>query len=200
MSSQSEAPPGSLWRFFWLAIYYGIARHLFVSHQYPPFGGLSKRIRRLACQNIFKAAGKNINVERGAHFGSGAHIEIGDNSGIGKYCQVPDNIKIGNDVMMGPEVLVFARNHHHEDLTIPMRLQGARESPPVTIGDDTWIGARVIILPGVNIGHGVIVGAGSVVTKDVPPYAICAGNPARVLKYRNATTQSHAPRSDNVES
>ena len=66
-----------------------------------------------------------------------------------------------------------------------MRLQGYKEYPPVRIEDDVWIGARAIILAGITIGKGAIIGAGAVVTKDVSPYAICVGNPARVIKYRN---------------
>jgi maltose O-acetyltransferase len=185
----TEVSLKSFGRFFWLMIYYGFARHLIFSHRFQPLGKISKQIRWLTCKNIFRITGRNVNVERGAYFGSGSQIEIGDNSGIGENCQIPDNIKIGNDVMMGPDVLIVGKNHNYKDLKMPMRLQGAKDSAPVMIGDDTWIGARVIILPGVNIGQGAIVGAGAVVTKNVPPYAICAGNPARIVKYRNKTAQ-----------
>jgi maltose O-acetyltransferase len=176
-------------QFFWLMIYYSFARHLTASYRYQLFGKISGLIRQLVCKNIFKSTGRNINIERGAHFGSGSQIEIGDNSGIGENCQVPDNIKIGNDVMMGPDVIIIKRNHNYEDLNIPMRLQGAKDSAPVIIGNDVWIGTRVLILPGINISDGAIIGAGAVVTKDIPPYAICGGNPARILKYRNETAQ-----------
>jgi maltose O-acetyltransferase len=121
----------------------------------------------------------------GAYFGSGRLIEIGDNSGIGVDCRVPHNIRIGNDVMMGPDVLIFRRNHSFDDVDIPMRLQGYKDTLPVVIEDDVWLGARVIILPGIRIGKGAIIGAGAVVTKDVPPYAVCAGNPATVKRFRN---------------
>ena len=67
-----------------------------------------------------------------------------------------------------------------------MNQQGASDFHPVNIGNDVWIGARVTILPGVKIGNGAIIGAGSVVTKDVPDFAIVGGNPARVIKYRNS--------------
>jgi maltose O-acetyltransferase len=89
--------------------------------------------------------------------------------------------------MMGPEVLIIGRNQNHrfDDLTVPMRLQGHEASPPVVVEDDIWIGARVIILPGIRIGKGAILGAGAIVTRDVPPYAICVGNPARVVRFRN---------------
>ena len=172
-------------RSFWLFFYYTLAKHLPLSYRFGFIGKTSKALRRIACIQIFKSTGKDINVERGASFGSGKNIEIGDYSGLGENCQVPDNIKIGRDVMMGPDVLIIGKNHEFENMQIPMRLQGSKDAPPVFIGDDVWIGARVIILPGVNIGEGAIVGVGSIVTKDIPSYAICVGNPARVVKYRS---------------
>jgi maltose O-acetyltransferase len=63
--------------------------------------------------------------------------------------------------------------------------QGYEGTRPIVIEDDVWIGARVTILGGVNIGTGAVIGAGSVVTKNVPPYAIVAGNPAKLIRYRN---------------
>lgn len=171
---------------FWLFLYYTFAKHFPLSYRFGIIGQFSKVLRKNICNQIFKSSGKDINVERGASFGSGKNIEIGDYSGLGENCQVPDNIKIGRDVMMGPDVLIIGKNHEFENLQIPMRLQGAKDAPPVVIGDDVWIGARTIILPGITIGNGAIVGAGSVVTHDVPAFAICAGNPARVIKVRNS--------------
>lgn len=172
-------------RSFWLLFYYTFAKHLPLSYRFGFLGKMSKVVRRIAGNQIFKSVGKNINIERGASFGSGKDLQIGDDSGLGENCQVPDNIKIGRDVMMGPDVLIIGKNHEFENLQIPMRLQGAKDAPPVVIGDDVWIGARTIILPGITINNGAIIGAGSVVTHDVPPFAICAGNPARVIKIRN---------------
>lgn len=171
-------------RSLWLFFYYTIAKHLPLSYRFGFLGKLSKTVRRITCNQIFKSVGKNINVERGASFGSGNHIQIGDNSGLGENCQVPDNIQIGRDVMMGPDVLIIGKNHEFENLQIPMRLQGAKDAPPVVIADDVWIGTRTIILPGITINKGAIIGAGSVVTHDVPAFAICAGNPARIIKVR----------------
>jgi len=65
-----------------------------------------------------------------------------------------------------------------------MRKQGFAESLPITIGNDVWIGRRVIILPGVVIGDGCVIGAGAVVTKSLPPYSVAVGNPARIVKNR----------------
>ena len=85
---------------------------------------------------------------------------------------------------MGPECKIYTINHRFNDIDKPMRLQGFQEERPVFIGDDVWIGGKVIILPGVHIGNHCIIGAGSVVTKDVPEWEIVAGNPARIKKYR----------------
>lgn len=86
--------------------------------------------------------------------------------------------------MMGPDVVILLHNHRFDRTDVPMRFQEFSESEPVIIDDDVWIGCRVTILPGVRIGKGAIIGAASVVTKDVPEYAIVGGNPAKVIKMR----------------
>lgn len=111
-------------------------------------------------------------------------LVIGDNSGVGANSVIGRGTVIGDNVMMGPECYIYTRNHAFSRTDIPMREQGMQDFEPVIIGNDVWIGARVIILPGVKIGNGCIIGAGSVVTKDFPDYAIGGGDPARVLKYR----------------
>jgi maltose O-acetyltransferase len=164
-----------------ITLYYFIARHLPGSD--TPYSLGSKRIRRLLCKGIFESCGRNINVEHGAFFGSGRDIRIGDNSGLGLNCRVNGPLTIGRDVMIGPDVCIFTQNHETSRLDIPMNLQTAPKRP-VEIGDDVWIAARAIILPGVTVHRGSIVGAGAIVTKDVPEYAVVGGNPARILKYR----------------
>ena len=180
------------------AFYYLIARHLPPS--YAMLGRVSKKCRAIACRQIFQAAGRHINVEHGAYFGSGRLIEIGDYSGIGVDCHIPSDIRIGNDVMMGPEVLIIGRNQNHriDNISKPMRLQGYEDALPVVIEDDVFLGARVIILPGIKIGKGAVIGAGAVVTKDVPPYAICAGNPARIIRFRDQADDQSAELSHSV--
>lgn len=165
-----------------LVIYYSAVRYLPASNN--RIGFWVRPIRCFICQRIFKYAGRNINIEKGAYFGTGSEIEIGDNSGIGVDCQIYQPVKIGNDVMMGPEVTVLTRNHRLDRLDIPMTQQGYLPYQKVTICDDVWIGTRAIILPGVTVGKGSVIGAGAIVTKDVPEYAIVGGNPAKVLKYR----------------
>ena len=124
----------------------------------------------------------NINIERGATFGS--DLSLGDNSGVGINCEILGPCTIGNDVMMGPEVVVYTRNHEHGETDRPMRLQGYEDCRPVTIGDDVWIGRRAMIMPGVTIGNGCIIAAGAVVTKDVPDWCVCGGVPAKVISIR----------------
>lgn len=162
--------------------YLVIGRYLPVSYS-PLAFGLTKPLRAALCRYIFKKCGKNVNIERGALFGN--NIEIGDNSGIGidALLDSTGGIIIGNNVMMGPDVMIFTQNHAYEDINRPMIEQGSICSP-VIIEDDVWIGARVIILPGTRIGKSAIIGAGAVVASDVPPFSVVGGNPARILKTR----------------
>ena len=90
---------------------------------------------------------------------------------------------IGNNVQTGPNVAFYAYNHAFNNRNLLIEQQGYYEAD-IVIEDDVWIGANSVILAGVHIGRGVVVGAGSVVTKDLPPYSVCAGSPARVLKER----------------
>ena len=135
-------------------------------------------------KRLFKSFGRQVNIEPKIFFYNMSESEIGDYSGIGMNSYI-GTVKIGRDVMIGEELMVISQNHKFNDINVPMRKQGWRENKPVTIKDDVWIGARVTILPGITIGRGSIVGAGSVVTKDVPSFSIVAGNPARIIGSRN---------------
>ncbi len=167
-------------RLLCLLAYYGVARHLPDSDLLPVFGA----IRAAVCRPLFRSAGRGIHIKQGAYFGGGDRIDIGDHSDLGLRCLVYNDVTIGRDVMMGPEVVILAANHNYDNLSVPMRLQGEQRDH-VTIGDDVWLGARAVILPGVSIGSGAVVAAGAVVTRDVAPLAIVGGNPARVIRYRD---------------
>ena len=142
-----------------------------------------KTFRSMCGKLILAKCGKNVNIEKGSVFSS--RVTLGDNSGIGIRASISGETHIGRNVMMGPDCIIYTRNHEFSRTDIPMCNQGFQEEKPVFISDDVWIGGRVTILPGVKVGTGAIIGAGSVVTKDVPDYAIIGGNPAKVLKYRN---------------
>lgn len=171
-----------------------IYRILFCIFRYLPpsrngmIGKFSKELRAITAKGFIKKCGKNVNIEHGAVISS--KLSIGDNSGVGVNCACGGELTIGKDVMMGPECVIFSRNHEFSDPNIPMRLQGYRKPEPCVIGDDVWIGRRVMIMPGVTIGNGAIIAAGAVVTKDVPPFAIVGGVPAKVLKFRETADNS----------
>ncbi len=115
----------------------------------------------------------------------GNSLKIGNNVGINHFCfiGVRGDIEIGNDVIFGPRVNIFSENHNYEDITIPIKNQGVTKGKTI-IGNDVWIGANVSIMSGVKIGDGCIIAAGAIVTKDIPPYSIIGGVPAKVLKNR----------------
>ena len=172
---------GGVKRCLLLGIYCGIAKHLPSSaHKGTK---IFRKFRRIICTPLFDKCGTNLNVEVGASFGTGKGIIIGNNSSIGIRAQVRGPLTIGDNVMMGPEVVIFTSNHRFDRLDITMDRQGSI-TKPVRIGNDVWIGQRSMIMSGVTIGNGVMIAAGAVVTKDVPDYAIVGGVPAKVLKYR----------------
>lgn len=141
------------------------------------------RFRYWTGSQFIEHCGKNVNFERGAKFNP--ELSIGDNSGVGMNCELSGRIIIGKDVMMGPNCIMRTYSHRHDRLDIPMDEQGFEPERVMCIGDDVWIGTNVIIMPGVNIGSHCIIGAGSVVTKDVPDYAIVGGVPAKIIRMRN---------------
>lgn len=163
---------------FFLCLYYGFARYLPSRHL------RGKELRRWCCKHIFKHCGKNVNVERGAKFGTGVGISLGDNSGLGIRCDVPNNLTVGSNVMMGPSCTILDRNHVFDRTDIPMIQQGGTERKPTIIGDDVWIGCQVLIMPGRTIKTGSIVAGGCVLSKDFPEYSIVGGNPSKLIRAR----------------
>lgn len=120
-------------------------------------------------------------------------VTVGDNCSLGHMLSlnVAERIRIGNYVRIGGLVAISDSDGHPIDKIDRRTKPFPRESiKPVTIDDDVWIGRNVIILKGVHIGEGAIVGAGSVVTKDVPPRSIVGGNPARVIRYLDVGEKS----------
>ncbi len=115
----------------------------------------------------------------------GEKLIIGQNVGIAAnaFIAMRGKVEIGDDTIFGPGVSIHAENHNFKDLDRTIRLQGATRKG-IKIGKNCWIGSKVIILDGVNIGDNVIIGAGAVVTKDIPDYAIAAGVPAKIIKMR----------------
>jgi len=108
-------------------------------------------------------------------------VLIGNNTRIGLGSVLIGPVSIGDDVRLAQNVVISGLNHNYTDINTPISAQCVK-TENIYIGDETWIGANSSILPGVFIGKHCIVGAGSVVTKSVPSYSVVAGNPARVIK------------------
>ena len=169
-----------------LVVYYALAQHLsslpYIRFLYRFFISF----RCVLCRNLFNKMGKNANIQPKVYFGDGSCISIGDNVGFGRGFTVHNTIlNMGSNIMTAENGLMMGGGHRYDRLDIPMGQQGDLPKSKLTIGNDVWIGARVTICPNVRtIGSGVIIGAGAVVTKPVPDYAIVGGNPARIIKYR----------------
>lgn len=140
------------------------------------------KAREMCVKKYVKYADVGISIGRRCRIHK--NTSIGKNSGVGFGCEINNGVTIGDNVMMGPHVLIYTQNHCTANPDVPMREQGMTEIRPVIIEDDVWLGARVCILPGVTIGKGSVIGACAVVSKDIPPYSIAVGNPARVVKSR----------------
>lgn len=169
---------------FWLFLYLFFLKYLPATDSNFPCSKLVRKWRSSVGKYLFDSCGKNVNIEKNADFGMGRGIVIGNNSGLGINCKVRGPLNIGDNVMMGPDVMIFTSNHVMSRVDVPMNQQGNTGREKVIIGNDVWVGARVIILPGVVIGNGAVLGAGTVVAKNVPKYAVVVGNPAKIIKYR----------------
>ena len=165
----------------YLLFYYGFAQ--FLPMQPIPGYQLFYAIRLFLVKRILKKCGGNVIVKNRCYFGNGDRLEIGNNSHLGQNATLGGTISIGNDVLMGPDVVIMAMSHAFDRVDIPVNQQGSTEEK-IVIGDDVWIGTRVIILPGVKIGNHTIIAAGSVVTKSCEPYSIIGGVPAKLIRKR----------------
>ena len=131
--------------------------------------------------------GDNVSIEKGVVISTSqtGRIIIGNNVYIGEYCVLTSNkeIEIGDNALISPHNDIVDFNHIYQDPTEPVNQQGV-VAKKITIQEDAWIGSGSKILMGVTIGKGAVVGAGSIVINDVPPYHVVAGNPAKTIKVR----------------
>ncbi len=134
--------------------------------------------------------GKNVTIEPTFRCDYGRNIHIGDNFFANFDCIILDvcTVTIGSDVLFGPRVCLYTAAH---PLDAEVRRSGLEYGQPIHIGDTVWIGGNAVINPGVSIGARSIIGSGSVVTKDIPPDVVAAGNPCRVIRAINDTDRAY---------
>lgn len=162
----------------------------------------ARHVVRTLLQNAYRlyAVRDNVTLGSDVHLGIGtilwapSRLEVGDGTYIGKYCTIECDGSIGRDVLIANHVGLLGRiDHDYKSVGKTIRrapwigdpsYSGTGKTLRVVVEDDVWIGYGAIVLSGVTVGRGAIVAAGAVVTKDVPPYAIIAGNPARSVGTR----------------
>ncbi|WP_083936580.1 acyltransferase [Arcticibacter svalbardensis] len=164
----------------YLVLYYFFIKHL--PSNYFPMGKLFNYLRVGVLSKLIKI-GNNTVIQSGFRFGMRHTVSIGSN------CQINENVYIqsaiiGDYVLIAQNVSLLAVTHKYDSLDIPMSLQGSTKASPVIIESDVWIGSNVVVLPGIRIGKGSVVGTGSVVTKNIAPYAVVGGVPAKIIKFR----------------
>ena len=152
-------------------------------------------LRRRYMRARVASLGRDFKMHRGGDINGHHLIRIGDNSGFGENVFLalgpgPHEFRMGNNSCLGGGSYVRNMNHRFDvagapiDPTKPSYLQQGYEGTDIIIGDDVWVGARCVLLAGTKIGDHSIVAAGSVVSTEIPPYSIAAGNPVRVVRKR----------------
>jgi maltose O-acetyltransferase len=152
-------------------------------------GGLPLRfgmwVRARLLPRFLGHLGADASIQQGFRVTMPEHVRIGAHCNFGQHTFITGGggVTIGDWVGFGPDVKVWSVNHRFDDPDTPWQLQGW-EYKPVVIEDDVWLGANVFVMPGVTIGRGAIVSAGTVLNKSVPAFAVVAGNPGRVVGWR----------------
>lgn len=170
--------------FFYYSIFYNLPHSRFI--------GFMSSLRVWYLAKVLKVAKwhKKSKVEPKVYISNAKFFSMGKNCRINEHVFIM-GARIGNNVLIAPYVAIMRGQKIFDRVDIPMIEQGgtgysdvAKEENIVKVEDDVWIGRNAIIMEGLTIGKGAIVGAGAVVTKDVPPYAIVGGVPAKIIKYR----------------
>lgn len=156
--------------------------------------GKNAIIRRYAKLDVLPfnsfSVGANSIIEDFATINNGVgDISIGEHTMIGRGNVLIGPVNIGNRVMLAPNIVISGLNHGYEEVNVSPSNQPVT-TQTINIKDDVWIGANSVITAGVTIGKHAVVGAGSVVTKDVPDFSIAAGNPAKIIKKYNKESNS----------
>ena len=164
-----------------LAIYYGIFYNLPHS-RFLPF--TSKwRVWYVSKILGLMPYDKNSKIEHNVYLSNGKGISMGNNCRINENVFIQEAV-IGSNVLIAPNVAILSVSHNHQNVEIPIVDQGDSLPNPPIIEDNVWIARNVVIMPGIHIGTGAIIGAGAIVTKNVAPYSVMGGVPAKLIKSR----------------
>ena len=146
------------------------------------------------CRSRFLRFGEGAEFRPGAYATSCSRISLGAGVVIRPGCMLfaddQEGITIEDSVMLGAGVHIYVNNHRFDEADVPIIHQGYYPSEPVVLRAGCWIGANAILLPGVEVGENAVVGAGSIVTRSVPPRVLVAGSPARMIRQLGAPTES----------
>ena len=147
-----------------------------------------KRMLRI-CKKKFKHFADTADFRSGAYAVCCSKISIGERVVIrpgsmlfGEADNLETSITIEDNVMLGSGIQIYVHNHRFDRVDIPLIDQGYYEAKPVVLKNGCWLGANVIVLPGVTVGENSVIGAGSVVSRSIPPGVVAVGNPAKVIK------------------
>lgn len=156
------------------------ARHLLYAFNHSQAD--QEEFRQDTLRQLFGAMGSGVFIEPPFYCDYGENITLGDNVFFNFNCVIldPARVTIGNHVLVGPNVQIYTATHPLEAATRRSGLEGGK---PIRIGDDVWIGGSAILNPGVTIGSRTVIGAGSVVTRDLPAGVFAAGNPAKIIRH-----------------
>jgi acetyltransferase-like isoleucine patch superfamily enzyme len=146
---------------------------------------LKQMIKKFYTRRLL-SCGKNIRFNPFTSYLEYRNIVIGDNVFINKNAYIAGRVVIGDNVLIGPNVTIIdgSGNHNFTNVGQPINVQGRGTDVTINIGKDSWVAANVIIIKGAGIGEGSIIGAGSLVTKEMPPYCICFGAPCKPESFR----------------
>lgn len=169
-------------RVFWRIIYEWIARRLPDTIWFYPLNVIGSHLRVFCIRHFIEECGWDVRV--GSNVTVSFGCRLGNHVTVNEDCRLA-SISVEDHVMIAPGLYTIIRNHEYKSMDIPIDEQGYFKETPPRIGRNVWIGARVILLPGVVIGEGAILAVGAVVTKDVPPFAVVGGVPATIIRYRN---------------
>ncbi len=156
----------------------------FVSTKYNPSPD-AMRFRNLVAKELLSSFGENSFIKENVRIKGYEKLKIGHNCSINEGCRFTarGGISIGNWVRISHHCSFHSSTHNYTDLSVPISLSGGTKAK-ITVGNDVWIGCYSIILQGVTIGDGAVIGANSLVNKDIPPYSIAVGSPAKVIGKR----------------